>query len=152
MGAWDWFRNPENLAAVTAIVSAIWTALWTAFTWAMSRRDTGGRQLPGRAEPQSTQKQKCSLCRWAIGILAIIIAALLYSILFPAGNVVQVCRSQDSTVCPPHDVFIACGQVEDWAEANCIKHSLPDWEYSRGHQGSCGTNLWKLTCYRKPPK
>ena len=57
---------------------------------------------------------------------------------------VDVCRGEHEEGCRPHDFFVGCGSVTEWAQKRCPEFSIVDVSYAAG--GQCGYVIANVTC------
>jgi hypothetical protein len=57
---------------------------------------------------------------------------------------VDVCRGEHEKDCRPHQFFIGCGSVTEWAQKRCPEFSIVDTSYAAG--GRCGYVVANVTC------
>jgi hypothetical protein len=56
----------------------------------------------------------------------------------------QVCRGSQESQCKPHNAFIGCGSIIEWAKSRC-KEFLTTMQDQRSG-GACGYSVTKVTC------
>ena len=57
---------------------------------------------------------------------------------------VEVCRGEHEKWCRPHDFFVGCGSVTEWAQKRCPEFSIVDMSDTAG--GQCGYVIANVTC------
>ena len=90
--------------------------------------------------------------RILIGLAALIGAAIILGQLVRTQFIraksfdysLEVCRGEYERLCRPHNFFIGCGSMTEWAQARCYEFSIVDKSYAPG--GRCGYVIASVSC------
>jgi hypothetical protein len=175
--AWIWAfltneANERALALIGGFLLGLWTVAWAIINrvWppksaeakaaAAERQNerpnhgaTHNRKVPVTGFWSWTTLKSTAFKIWVIGMAVALSAYFGWRAYLDQPTITtdfKVCRGEHQDQCPPHDVWVGCGDINVWATNTCLKFTAVQLSVRAGNQ--CGYTVVNYTCSRKPPK
>jgi hypothetical protein len=167
--------NERALALVGSFFLGLWSVAWGVFVYICPPKSgdgeharpsddltTASRRRPRGVSPMSSREDRSR--KWSV---ASVMGAPAFKI-WVAGMVValgsylgwrtyldqptltanfRVCRGEYENLCPPHDVFVGCGDLNVWATNECLKFNATTLSSRDGNK--CGYTVINFSCSKK---
>ena len=81
-----------------------------------------------------------------VGVVVILVPLVKTHLVRPTSVdwAVDVCRGEHEKECGPHQFFIGCGSITEWAQKRCPEFSIVDTRDAAG--GRCGYAIANVVC------